>query len=281
MQPTLTTSLTPPEVPNKSMGSRKGWDFVRFLQQSSKFVSIIPSLPSFMGRNPLLGTSDSTSTLINPGQILWVPKMDVTAIKTTKGIPVSSFSFGPLDDVVMGGVSSSTFDNDKGIWSGIVTDTNNGGFIGIRTYPSFQWDMSKCQGIELKLKVPNKHQGKRMKFVLRDTTQFNGICWTTSFDMTPTVLSFDLRPSSLGFRTKSFLTSEGFNSDGNREISVRLSFDRLVPTLFAKTMKGEKLRKDSVVAMQLAFSKFEYDGDLNPKFELGELEIQILEISSY
>ena len=57
----------------------------------------------------------------------------------------NTFTFAPLDDVVMGGVSSSTFSSATGKWTGIVSESNSGGFIGIRSTPfSNTLDMSEC-----------------------------------------------------------------------------------------------------------------------------------------
>lgn len=207
------------------------------MKQSSKFVS----LP-----NPFQSTSAAVP--IQPGEVLWTPAS-------------SAFSFGPLDDVVMGGVSSSTFDNDSGVWKGTVTDANNGGFIGIRSFPSFQWNMEGCKGIELKLKGG---QGKRFKVVVRDSTEFNGVCWTTSIDV----------------GEASFMKLFK-GRDENGVTTVRIPFDKQVPTIFAKTVPDETFNKQSVVGVQVALSKFEYDGDLNPKFSLGDVELQIQEIKAY
>jgi hypothetical protein len=43
----------------------------------------------------------------------------------------------------------------------------------------------------------------------------------------------------------------------------------------------QTFRKDNVVGVQLAYSKFEYDGDLNPNFCLGAVDLEILEMRAY
>merc|ERR1712179_195326 len=112
----------------------------------------------------------------------------------------------------------------------------NGGFVGIRSTPfAPPLDMSSCSGIELKLGGGN---GKRLKFIIRDSTDFNGVCWTTSFDAKP----------------------------GNSFV-VRIPFKSQVPTIFAKTVPGQVFNPSNVVGFQVAYSKFEYDGELNPNFE--------------
>jgi hypothetical protein len=210
-----------------SSNDRKPWEIFRFLQQSSKFVN----LPFLAGNKEL--------KVIQPGAVLW-----------TASERKNAFTMAPLDDVVMGGASSSTFDGNTGIWTGTVTDANNGGFIGIRSTPSFLWNMNSCKGLEYKLKTSSSTT-KRFKFVVRDSTEFNGITWATSVDVKP------------GSST------------------VKVPFAKQVPTLFAKIIPDQTFRKDNVVGLQIAFSKFAYGGDLNPKFSLGGVNLQIIEIRAY
>eukprot|EP00521_Asterionellopsis_glacialis_P007435 CAMPEP_0195290200 /NCGR_PEP_ID=MMETSP0707-20130614/6162_1 /TAXON_ID=33640 /ORGANISM="Asterionellopsis glacialis, Strain CCMP134" /LENGTH=274 /DNA_ID=CAMNT_0040350295 /DNA_START=81 /DNA_END=905 /DNA_ORIENTATION=+ len=231
----LSASSSSSETPD-----RQPWDAFRFVRQSSKFVNF----PPFLGKN-------QNRVVVQPGDILWTPSSSS-----------SSFGLAPLDDVVMGGASSSTFDNNTGMWKGTVTDANNGGFIGIRSTPSCEWDMKSCQGIQLKLKLlktnsettaQQQQRKQRFKFVVRDSTDFNGICWTTSIDV----------PTKKGMTT------------------VKVPFQKQVPTLFAKTVPDQTFQSSNVVGLQFAYSKFEYDGDLNPNFTVGDMHLQILEMSAY
>ena len=175
------------------------------------------------------------------GEVLWSPASSN-----------NFFTFSPLDDVVMGGASSSTIDNNTGIWSGTVTEANNGGFVGIRSTPfrdNMSLDMCTCEGIELKIRQGN---GRRFKFVTRDSTDFNGICWATEFD-----------------------------AKKNTETTIRIPFAKQVPTIFAKTISGKTYDNTNAVGFQLAYSKFAYDEELNSNFELGEFALQIIEVKSY
>jgi hypothetical protein len=216
---------------------RRPWEFGRFVRQSSKFVSPFPQRV--------------TGSKIQPGEVLWEPSSN------------SALSFGPLDDVVMGGASSSTFDNNNGVWRGTVTDANNGGFIGFRSYPTQKWDMRDCRGIEVKLRGGS---GKRFKFGMRDSPDFNGICWTTSFVAggNPVLKLF-----------------ESSNKAGDGSMTIKIPFNKQVPTRFARIVPNQTFDKTSVSGIQLAYSKFEYDGDLNPNFSLGDVELQILSIKAY
>jgi outer membrane lipoprotein SlyB len=212
---------------------RQPWNVFRFVQQSSKFVTL-PFTSS--------GTK-SQSTNVQVGDILWNVPSNANSINK------SSFTMGPLDDVVMGGASSSTFDSETGIWSGTVTDANNGGFIGIRSFPTLQWNMEKCNGIQWSIRS-SKTRTVSVKFVLRDTTDFNGITWTTVANIKP-----------------------GINI-------VKIPFNKQIPALFAKTIPDKVFLKNNVCAVQIAYSKFEYDGKLNPKFEVGDFSLQLIELKA-
>ena len=206
---------------------RQPWDVFRFAQQSSKFVNIIPTVQPVRA--------------IQPGDVLWRPNEKK-----------QDFTFAPLDDVVMGGASSSRFDSKTGQWMGQVTDANNGGFIGIRSTPSnLQLDFSKCRGIEVQMKS-NKNKNQRLKIGLRDNAEFNGLVWNTSVDI------------------------PGFS---NR---IRIPFDKLIPTQFAQVVKdAPSFDKTKVSAFQLTYTKFEYNGKLNSKFQVGDVDIQVEEIRAY
>jgi hypothetical protein len=224
---------------------RQSWDFFRFVKQSSRFVSLFPI------RGAKSSSSSSSSKdrqgKIQPGTVLW-------KAGDTKN---NDFDFAPLDDVVMGGVSSSNFDTATGKWKGIVTDANNGGFIGIRSTPFVDYDLSACKGIEWTFAGTDNDM--RLKVVLRDSTEFNGVGWTSSKDTTKSPLS--------SFKTL---------------VTLKIPFDKQIPTRFAKIVQDyPPFNKASVKAFQLTYSKFEYDGALNPKFQRGDFELQLLEIRSY
>jgi len=222
----LALVITIPVI-NGLAAERQAWNPFRFVEQSSKFVQL-----------PFVGTN-AAPTVIRPGDVVWKPGS-------------KAFQFAPLDDVVMGGVSSSNFDNSRGIWKGQVTDANNGGFIGIRSTPSVKYDMPNCKGLQVKVKLLSGGKEKRFKFVTRDSSDFNGITWATSNDAKP-----------------------------NRETVWKIPFDKQIPTLFANTVPDQTFDKSKVAGFQIAFSKFEYEGDLNPKFQVGDVKLQVLEIRAY
>ena len=162
-RPASRTSPTTTELYAGSDASadRQPWDALRFIRQSSRFI-----------RPPNPFRTDGAAQVVKPGDVIWSAGDD-------KAVG-PKMAWAPLDDVVMGGVSSSEFDNNTGMWGGTVSSSNSGGFVGIRTTPfDPPLDMTGCKGIEFKLRGGD---GKRFKAVVRDSTEFNGVCWTSSFD---------------------------------------------------------------------------------------------------
>lgn len=209
----------------EALANRVPWNGFRFLQQSSQFINPLPFLKP-------------PQTVHEPGSDLWSSSLG----------SFNSFTMAPLDDVVMGGASDSSF--EKGVWKGIVTDANNGGFIGLRSTPAFCYNLSSCNGLEWDLDVKGE-RSRRFKFVVRDSDSFNGITWTSCIDLQP------------------------------GETTVRIPFDTLVPARFAKVIPDETFRKDNVVGVQITYSKFEFNGELNPKFELGAIQLELLDLRTY
>ena len=105
--------------------------------------------------------------------------------------------------------------------------------------------MSKCTGLQIKIRGG---EGRRFKATVRDSTEFNGIAWTSSFDTVslPT-LSFSAfsRPSQL---------------NGGGVTTVRIPFKKLVPTLFARTVADKVFNSDSIQAIQFIYSKVSVSG---------------------
>ncbi|KAE8728751.1 ras-related protein RABA1c-like [Hibiscus syriacus] len=167
--------------------------------------------------------------------------------------------WGALDDVVMGGVSESTFRIDRtggengkptGLFKGIVSTANNGGFSSIRTKNfSSPVDLSAYDGLELRL----KGDGCRYKLIVRTSTDWDTVGYTASFDTV-----------------------------GGQWQSIRLPFSTLRPIFRARTVSdAPPFDPRNVVSFQLMFSKFEYDGKLNPTFVEGPFELPLSSIKAY
>ncbi|MEO0927844.1 MAG: CIA30 family protein [Cyanobacteria bacterium J06643_13] len=161
-------------------------------------------------------------------------------------------TWGAVDDVVMGGVSQSQIrlTDDRAIFTGVVSTENNGGFASVRTRnftPPI--DLSLYEGIELKV----RGDGKRYKFITRCEGKWDGVGYCYSFD---TVYDYPT--------------------------TIRIPFKDLIPVFRAKTVQ-EASQFDSVkvFSMQLMLSKFEYDGELNPKFEAGSFKLEVEYIKAY
>ena len=164
----------------------------------------------------------------------------------------SNSNWNAVNDVVMGGVSQSGFHHSdrQAIFSGRVSTDNNGGFASVRT-PNFEppLDLADYKGIELKI----KGDGKRYKFITRCEGKWDGISYNHSFD---TVYDFP--------------------------ITVRIPFEELRSVFRAKTVpEAGSFDSSKVYALQLMLSKFEYDGELNPKFEPGNFTLAIESIKAY
>ncbi|CAI9087220.1 OLC1v1021240C1 [Oldenlandia corymbosa var. corymbosa] len=167
--------------------------------------------------------------------------------------------WGALDDVVMGGVSESAFVIDQsggenggptGIFRGVVSTANNGGFTSIRTknFPVPE-DLSAYDGLELRL----RGDGLRYKLILRTSRDWDTVGYTLSFD-----------------------TSEG------QWQSIQLPFSSLRPVFRARTVSdAAPFDASQIVSLQLMYSKFEYDGKLNPTFKEGPFQLPISSIKAY
>eukprot|EP00850_Spirogloea_muscicola_P017042 SM000142S00556 [mRNA] locus=s142:222539:227860:- [translate_table: standard] len=183
------------------------------------------------------------------------------------GLPIGP-AWGPLDDVVMGGVSQSGLQIDPkggmkggsvGIFTGrnlfatpvcVVSTDNSGGFASIRT-KNFNplEDLSAYEGLELNV----KGDGHRYKLILRTTTDWDAVGYTVSFD-----------------------TKRG------EWQKVRLPFTSFIPVFRAKTVRdAEALNTSQIASIQLMYSKFEYDSRLNPSFTAGRFELPFDSIHAY
>ncbi|MGF1536480.1 MAG: CIA30 family protein [Elainellaceae cyanobacterium] len=159
--------------------------------------------------------------------------------------------WGPVDDVVMGGVSQSGIERGVAgaIFSGTVSTENSGGFASVRTRNLDPLDLSAYEGIQLRV----RGDGNRYKFLLRDSDRWDGVAYSASFDTVP-----------------------------NSWMTVKIPFDELVPVFRARTLEdSDGINRHSVRAFQLMLSKFEYNGELNPTFEPGPFELAVDSIVAY
>ncbi|KAL2524271.1 NAD(P)-binding Rossmann-fold superfamily protein [Abeliophyllum distichum] len=168
-------------------------------------------------------------------------------------------AWGALDDVVMGGVSESTFQIDPnggengrptGVFKGVVSTANNGGFTSIRTKNfSVPEDLSAYDGIELRL----KGDGRRYKLIVRTSRDWDTVGYTS-----------------------------GFDTIKDQWQSVRLPFSSLRPIFRARTVSdAPPFDASQIISLQLMFSKFEYDGKLNPTFTEGPFQLPVSSIRAY
>ncbi|CAL0306473.1 unnamed protein product [Lupinus luteus] len=195
----------------------------------------------------------------------------IKAVKENLGLPrgkllfglegnnFQQLSWGSLDDVVMGGVSESNFQVDPsggenggptGVFKGVVSTLNNGGFTSIRTKNfSEAEDLSAYDGLEFRL----KGDGRRYKLIVRTSRDWDTVGYTVGFD-----------------------TVKG------EWQSIKLPFSSLRPIFRARTVSdAPPFDPRNVVSLQLMFSKFEYDGKLNETFVEGPFELPVSSIQAY
>lgn len=155
-------------------------------------------------------------------------------------------AWGAVDDVVMGGVSESSLRllDHAALFAGNVSTANSGGFASIRTR-NFDPPLNLAGYDGIKLRV--KGDGQRYKFILRTEAKWDGVAYCHSFD-----------------------------TEKDRWIEVQIPFTDLIPVFRAKTLKdAPAFAPSQVYALQFMLSKFEYDGELNPKFEPGGFALQL------
>lgn len=161
-------------------------------------------------------------------------------------------TWGAVDDVVMGGVSESNIQLLEGtaLFAGNVSIANSGGFASIRTKnfdPPF--NLSGYKGIELRV----RGDGKRYKFFIRTESRWDGVAFSYSFDTV-----------------------------ANEWITVQVPFEKLTAVFRAKTLQDSPpIDSSQICSFQLMLSKFEYDGELNPKFSPGGFSLQVESIKAY
>jgi Complex I intermediate-associated protein 30 (CIA30) len=219
--------------------NKSAWDFGRFLQTLNYFEAI----PLFSWvQKMFLGATPPPMPQPQAGIVF-----DFRATATSLGQ-----IWGALDDVVMGGVSASTIQQepDGALFTGYVSTANSGGFASVRTR-NFDppLNLSGYAGLEVSV----KGDGKRYKFLLRDGDSWDSVAYAYSFDTTVGVWK-----------------------------TVRIPFADLVPVFRAKTVKnGPSLNTGRIRSLQLMLSKFEYDGVLNPHFEAGAFTLLVQSIRAY
>ena len=96
--------------------------------------------------------------------------------------------WGALDDVVMGGCSESGLyaapgagpkDADAVVFSGAVSEGNNGGFASVR---SKNYDTPLDLGGYEGLRITCKGDGQRYKLILRTSGAWDAVCYCVSLD---------------------------------------------------------------------------------------------------
>jgi len=248
------------------MGTDSGlsrWDLCRFLKTLAYFGAI-PVLSGMDWAQQQLG-SRANPTVERKQHVRETPcifdfrQMDaVNAATNGTGSSAGDQTalqevWGAVDDVVMGGVSSSgiSLAQEGALFAGTVSIANSGGFASVRTRnfePAI--DLSAFTGVQLRV----KGDGNRYKFLIRDQAQWDGVAYAYSFDTV-----------------------------ADTWVTVDVPFAAMVPVFRARTMDTATytLEQQQVRAFQFMLSKFEYDGQLNPAFMPGPFRLYVESVCGY
>jgi len=152
----------------------------------------------------------------------------------------------PVDDVVMGGRSSSALQwyDRIAVFTGTVSLEQGGGFASVRTAEyAPPLDLSAGTGVALRL----RGDGRRYKLVLRSGDFDTGVAYSAPFD-----------------------TAAG------QWLIVPLPFARFVPAFRGRTLAdAPPLDPTRICALQLMISKVEFDGQPNRHFLPGPFRLEI------
>lgn len=220
-----------------SQPNRSQWDAGRFLRTLSYFETI----PILSCLQKMLSGSNSPTPPQPQAGILFDFERSPDDLSQT---------WGALDDVVMGGVSASSLQQqpEGALFTGYVSTANSGGFASVRTR-NFEppLNLAGSTGLELRL----KGDGQRYKFLIRDEDSWDSVAYSHSFD-----------------------------TIADEWLTLQIPFAQLIPVFRAKTVGAARpLNTTQIRSMQLMLSKFEYDGALNPHFTAGEFRLLVQAIA--
>lgn len=237
-----------------SSGTSSGrWDFCRFLRTLAYF-GVIPLFSRVAWVQEQLG-SEVNPVVHNAGKGAGgIDSAMIFDFRDVNNQTVGSLqsTWGAVDDVVMGGVSSSRLQAGIGnvVFTGTVSTSNSGGFASVRTR-NFEPPLDLASDTGIRIRV--KGDGNRYKFLVRDAVQWDGVAYSYSFDTV-----------------------------ANTWMNVDIPFAQMVPVFRARVVDDSPaVDQSSIRAFQFMLSKFEYDGTLNPLFKPGSFELYIESISTY
>eukprot|EP00929_Paragymnodinium_shiwhaense_P036316 TRINITY_DN19479_c0_g1_i1.p1 TRINITY_DN19479_c0_g1~~TRINITY_DN19479_c0_g1_i1.p1 ORF type:complete len:301 (+),score=35.19 TRINITY_DN19479_c0_g1_i1:99-1001(+) len=230
-----------------------GWEFGRFTKtveffRGSPWKILLPKFLQNPDKQVRRGSAATDASATEEVVIDW---------GKTDGMPVAE-SWGPLDDVVMGGVSLSRLsqtEEDGNRWlsfCGQTSRANNGGFCSFRSRVfSPPFDLSTFDGLVFQARCKD---GLRYKLQVRDNDGWDSVGWAIGFDTLP----------------------------NGQETEVRLPFSSFIPNFRSQTKRdAQPLKKKEIYSIQFVLSAFEFDGDMNPRFKEGEFNLQLGAIRGY
>jgi monofunctional biosynthetic peptidoglycan transglycosylase len=97
-------------------------------------------------------------------------------------LPEETKDWSPINDTVMGGVSTSTAEQaseSTALFKGILSLENNGGFASIRCRPQ-PFDLGNYHGVQIRV----RGDGNKYRFRIRTDSDFDGPTYQCSFEAT-------------------------------------------------------------------------------------------------
>lgn len=135
----------------------------------------------------------------------------------------SSTSWVSIDDVVMGGVSNSSFiiKDGFGIFSGSLSLENNGGFASVRAI-SINNDLNGYEGLKIRV----LGDGNTYKIRLRTDDNFDGVAYQINFETEKNEwieLSFPFEEFVPVFRGRKVNNADSLNPENIKQLGFLIS----------------------------------------------------------
>lgn len=230
------------------------WDGGRF----ARTVSFFKGSPWKLLLPPFLQSRDATVSPSTPPASLAAGEVVLIDWGLSDGLPLSQ-AWGPLDDVVMGGVSSSAISASGGsqekrrlTFTGRTSRENNGGFCSFRSRlfaPPL--NLKAYDGLIFTARCLD---GLRYKLQLRDNDGWDSVGWAVPFD----------------------------TGSGGEEVTVKIPFESLVANFRSSIRsEGPPMKKESIFSLQFVLSAFEFDKRMNPRFKEGDFQLVLGPIRAY
>ncbi|GBF89396.1 hypothetical protein Rsub_01968 [Raphidocelis subcapitata] len=189
--------------------------------------------------------------------------VDFPVLDCGEGLPAAAPRWQVLDDVVMGGASSSSLGFSEAaralVFAGSVTTAFNGGFASVRSFPWAGWAaLGGARGVRLVL----RGDGRTYKLNLKTDDSWDGVAWQADFETAAP------RPDGAA------PAGGGGGAAGWQTVDV--PFSDFLPTLRGRVVGGARpLEGGSVRQLGFMVSKFAAAGGPVAGFREGEFRLEV------